>query len=220
MAQRTVHVLFGTILAQRLSLPDVDRFLVGSILPDAYVNHADRDASHYIKVLPSAEIRYFDFREFWEQFRPKIMEDNLYLGYYAHLLEDAFYRFYLYRERDMFKRIKSSRLDVLYRDYHILNSFITNNYPLPQCLKLPAGFQKEAINGITAFDLRTAVADYANDISERAEGKTVLLTEPMLEEFVSKYLQKVEQELRSVQNGFSSLNPLDYLWRSENRDNG
>lgn len=218
MAQRTIHVLFGTILEKRLSLAETNRFLIGSILPDAYVNHDARAISHYIKTVPGEGSHYFDFREFQNQYRSKILEDDLYLGYYAHLLEDAFYRDYLYREKNMLQKIKSSRLEVLYQDYHILNSFIAKTYPLPQHLKYPARFQEETINAITAFDLETAIADYADDISEHTVRKTILLTENMLEEFVSKYLQKLEEEMRNVRQGVSSINPLDYRWGSEDRN--
>ena len=38
MAQRTIHMLFATLLADKIDIFDKNRFLIGSILPDAYIN--------------------------------------------------------------------------------------------------------------------------------------------------------------------------------------
>lgn len=49
MAQRTIHMLFGTLLADKIELSDKNRFLMGSILPDAYSNPTNRKVAHFIK---------------------------------------------------------------------------------------------------------------------------------------------------------------------------
>ena len=38
MAQRIIHMLFATLLADKIDIFDKNRFLIGSILPDAYIN--------------------------------------------------------------------------------------------------------------------------------------------------------------------------------------
>ena len=89
MAQRTVHYLFGEMISKEITLSDKKRFLLGCILPDA-IEPACRTASHF-KVETNTR-KYFDFEAFRNQFFDLILRDDLYLGYYLHLVEDAFYR--------------------------------------------------------------------------------------------------------------------------------
>ena len=94
MAQRTIHYLFGELISREVELHDKKRFLLGSILPDAYVDLEQRDATHF-RVVDETGI-YFDFPSFFEKYKKQIQEDDLYLGYYMHLVEDAFYRIFFY----------------------------------------------------------------------------------------------------------------------------
>lgn len=215
MAQRTIHMLFGTLLADRIALLDKNRFLMGSILPDAYVEPTDRKVSHFIKYLPEENCLYFDFRDFYERFQTKIMDDDLYLGYYAHLVEDAFYRYFLYYENRFMEKIKRYELGILHKDYRVLNAYIVKRYTLPSRLEVPEVFEKELLNEITAFDIKKIIQDYQNDIVECSDEKTVMLTESMLEGFVSKYIDMLADELCSVRKGCSKLNVLDYKWENK-----
>ena len=166
MAQRTIHMLFGTLLADRIALLDKNRFLMGSILPDAYIEPTDRKVSHFIKYIPDENCLYFDFRNFYERFQTEIMNDDLYLGYSAHLVEDAFYRYFLYYEKRFMEKIKRYELDILHKDYRVLNAYIVKRYTLPSRLEIPKAFEKELLNGITGFDIKKLIHDYQNDIVE------------------------------------------------------
>lgn len=215
MAQRTIHMLFGTLLADKMELFDKNRFLMGSILPDAYSNPTNRKVAHFIKYTSDESCLYFDFQDFFEKFQKQIMTDDLYLGYYAHLVEDAFYRYFLYYEKRFMEKIKRYELDILHNDYHILNSYIVGKYALPNHLEEPTAFENELLNGITEFDIKKLVSDYENDVVESSDEKTMLLTEAMVEEFVFKYIDILAGELHSVRNGHSKLDVLDYKWENK-----
>ena len=215
MAQRTIHVLFGTLLSDKIELYDKNRFLIGSILPDAYIDPSDRKVAHFIKNLPDENCLYFDFQDFFEKYDLKVRNDDLYLGYYAHLVEDAFYRYFLYYEKCFMKKIKRYELDILHNDYYILNSYIAGKNVLPSHLEVPKDFEDEPLNGITEFDIKEIVSAYENDVVEVRNEKTELLTEAMLEEFVLKYIDVLADELHSVKNGHSKLNVLDYKWENK-----
>lgn len=215
MAQRTIHMLFGTLLSDKIELFNKNRFLIGSILPDAYMEPTNRKVSHFIKYISEENCLYFDFRDFFDRFQNKIIEDDLYLGYYAHLVEDAFYRYFLYYEKRFMEKIKSYELDILHNDYHILNSYIVKKYSLPSHLEVPNAFENELLSKVTEFDIPKIFNDYQNDVVELFDEKTVLLTEDMLEEFVARYIDILEEELRSIRNGCSILNVLDYKWENK-----
>ena len=125
----------------------------------------------------------------------------MYLGYYAHLVEDAFYRYFLYYEKCFMEKIKRYELDILHKDYHILNSYIVKKYALPNHLEPPKNFENELLNEITEFNIEKIISDYENDIVELYDEKTVLLTETMLEEFVLKYIDVLADELYSIRHG-------------------
>lgn len=205
-------MLFAKLVAHKLEITDLDRFYLGSILPDAYVEATDRQIAHFIKYMPEDNCLFFDFQDFATKYEKEIIEDNLYLGYYAHLVEDAFYRYYLYYEKDMLSKIKSYKLDILHQDYRILNSYIDKHYDLPKQIKVPDRFNAESLNDITAFDVEKLINDYSNDLHEFVNEKTKLLTEEMIEEFISKYIDILASELLSIQKGHSTLNALDYKW--------
>ena len=215
MAQRTIHMLFSTLLLDKIELFDKDRFFIGSILPDAYTNPVNRKVSYFIKYISEENCLYFDFKDYFGRFQNEIRNDDLYLGYYAHLVEDAFYRYFLYYEKCFMEKIKRYELDILHKDYHILNSYIVGKYALPSHLELPKTFKNELLNEITEFDIKKLVSDYENDIVELYDEKTVLLTETMLEEFVLKYIDVLADELYSIRHGDSKLNVLDYKWENK-----
>lgn len=212
MAQRTVHMLFAEKLSEALALQDKNRFCFGSLLPDAYKDPSFRRKAHFMEQTADGTRKYFDFRRFEKTYREQLLRDDLYLGYYAHLIEDAFYRHYLYYEKDFLNRLPSCQLNVLHQDYHILNAYISGKYSLPFGLELPVAFDREPLNEIAGFDPESLIRDYRSDLTEAPEGKTVLLTEEMLEEFLSEYLEEAENELRAVRSGHSLLNVLDYSW--------
>jgi len=216
MAQRTIHMLFAIKLAQSLELRDTNRFYFGSILPDSYTYTDNRQAAHYhshfVKTLNGGTRAYFDFRDYFLKYRELVISDELYLGYYAHLIEDAFYRHFLYNEKDMQELIKSHELKVLHGDYHILNYYISTKYSLPSHISLPEGFENEPVNEISSFDTDKLIRDYHDDISETHDEKTVILTEDILEEFIARYLDIALAELSAAHSGSPCLEPENYIF--------
>lgn len=215
MAQRTIHMLFGKLIAEQLELTDENRFFLGSIMTDSYSEPVARKKAHFIKHTQDDNGRFFDFSAFYDKYKAQVEGDDLYLGYYAHLVEDAFYRYFIYYEKDFMSRLESYELTVLHRDYSILNSYIAGKYDMPVKIVIPDDFEKEKINEITSFDLEKLITDYQNDLATSIDEKTVLLTEEVLDEFVRKYVPLVRKELESIKTGKSILNVLDYSWENK-----
>ena len=131
MAQRTVHYLFGELFSQQIEIKDKQRFLLGNVLPDAYAKGSDRDRTHFI-VKTDTQV-YFDFSKFRDEYAELIRSDDLYLGYYMHLVEDAFYRAFFYNDRFTMPCTREE-VPILHKDYHILNSYIVQKYNLHNIL--------------------------------------------------------------------------------------
>lgn len=212
MAQRTIHMLLAVLVAEKIEITDKNRFFLGSILPDGYIEPTDRKKAHFIKYIAEENCMFFDFAGFDEKYHNEIVSDDLYLGYYAHLVEDAFYRYFLYYEKDLMAKLKSYELDILHQDYHILNSYFAKHYKMPKELEIPEGFEAERLNEIVAFDAQKLVSDYLNDLHEAPGQKTCILTEEVVEEFISKYTEPLMNELNSIKAGSSRLEALQYKW--------
>ena len=208
MAQRTVHYLFGEMISKEITLSDKKRFLLGCILPDA-IEPACRTASHF-KVETNTR-KYFDFEAFRNQFFDLILRDDLYLGYYLHLVEDAFYRAFFYTDRFTMPRSREE-VPILHKDYHILNSYIVKKYDIHNILGSSFSLKSEPLCDIATFLVDEFLRELACDFTEQTKGYTVFLTESMLDEYVNTYIPLAIEEVKSIKNGYSSLIATDYAW--------
>ncbi len=212
MAQRTIHWLFGELLLRECPVRDRKRFLLGSILPDAYRGHEERKLAHFTD-RSTPGLMYFDFDAFRLRFGERMAADDLYLGYYMHLVEDNFYRAF-FRERVGvgIDGMAPETVKRLHRDYTLLNAYIVERYGIRNEAERPTDFESEPINAIAHFDLDRFLTDFAGDFTRRAEGETRYLTESMLDEFLARYLPQGLRELRTVQTGGRGLTARDMAW--------
>ena len=214
MAQRTVHYVFGQLLAERCGLEDAPRFLFGTLLPDA-VAKDERDASHYALVSPE-NLRCYDFVRFRREFAARIPADPLCLGYYMHLVEDSFYRFFFRREYNYYFTTPEA-MSALYRDYHLLNPRLRDRYALVNRLALPADWADEPLRRIAHFDAEGLLRDFAEDLREEPEGAFDTMTPEIIERFLTKYLPLAEGELRAVLRRETLLRPQDFAWEKKQK---
>ena len=209
MAQRTIHYLFGEIFSKQVNFKDRNRFLLGSVMPDAYENASDREITHY--KVKTENRAYFDFCRFREQYRDLIFNDDLYLGYYMHLVEDDFYRQFIYNKGYKMPRTHEEVV-LLHNDYHILNSYIVNKYNIQNVLKKGIDLAQESIGKIAAFRINEFIEEMSYDFTEQTTGETYFLTERMVDEFIDKYTPIGLEELKHIQSGSFTLQALDYAW--------
>ena len=191
---------------------DRRRFLLGSILPDAFAEHAHRALTHFTnRSIPG--YMYFDFDAFRERFGEKMAEDDLYLGYYMHLVEDNFYRvFFRQRVGVSIDNQKPEQVQRLHKDYTLLNVYIVERYGIHSEVERPADFESEPLNAVARFDLDGFLAEFEGDFVRRVEGETRYLTEAALEEFLALYYEPCLRELRTVQRGERGLIARDMAW--------
>lgn len=208
MAQRTIHYLFGEMISKQVKIADKERFLLGSIMPDA-VQACDKDKSHF-KIRTEMHV-YLDFEAFRNQFFYLMQRDDLYLGYYMHLVEDAFYRVFIYQERFTMPRSREE-VKLLHNDYHILNSYVVNKYNIHNVLEKDIDLEHDSIGGIATFLIRESLNKLSDEFTEQTRGETVFLTESMLDEFVDTYIPLAIEEVKNLKNGTSTLRVGDYTW--------
>jgi len=208
MAQRTIHYLFGEIISSQMEIEDKARFLLGSVMPDA-IEAADRDASQF--KTKTDTLLYFDFEAYRNQYFDRMLQDDLYLGYYMHLVEDAFYRAFIYRDCYTMPRTPEE-VELLHHDYHILNAYIVRKYQLHNILKRDIPLEHELLFGIAHFRIPEFLEEMSGDFTEQTEGNTVFLTESMLDEFMGTYIPLAIEEVECLKKGTSILKAIDYAW--------
>ena len=212
MAQRTIHYLLGELMLRECPARDRKRFLLGSILPDAFADLSQRALTHFTdRSIPG--YMYFDFDAFRERFGAELAADDLYLGYYMHLVEDNYYRVF-FRERVgiAIDNQKPEQVQRLHLDYTLLNRYIVERYGLRNEVERPADFEREPLSGIARFDLDGFLAAFDGDFCRMVEGETLYLTEAVLEEFLARYYELCLRELRTVQSGGRGLIAKDMAW--------
>lgn len=212
MAQRLIHYLFGELLSRQEPLRDRNRFLLGSVLPDAFADRGDRSRTHFVdRSLPGQ--RFYNFGAFREQFGEGMARDDLYLGYYMHLVEDNFYRQLMYGRYNAGRAYKSQEgVARLHRDYHLLNAHIVKTYGLSYELRLPPDFGQEPIHAIASFDAEAFLREMEEDFVENQEGSTCFITEAMLDDFVKEFVPLALAELRHAIKGETYLKAEDFRW--------
>ena len=211
MAQRMIHYLIGSLLTDEIRIRDKQRFLLGSVLPDAYCRQEERDKAHFVnKETPG--IRFYDFDAFREQFSEHI-DNELYLGYYMHLVEDDYYRRFIRVDHELKVYEDPDGVEKLHRDYQILNRYIVTKYHLANELPVEPDLSIEALMETADFDTEPFLQEMENDFTEQIEGSTVFLTEDMLEEYLEKYLPEIKKEFQAVLCGDHYLKAKDFAWQ-------
>ena len=208
MAQRTIHYLFGEMISRQIKLKDKQRFLLGSILPDA-IDRSYRNASHF-KVKTDI-CKYFDFTAFRNQYFDLMRQDDLYFGYYMHLVEDAFYRTFFFNNGFTMPKTKEE-VAVLHHDYNILNAYIVNKYHLRNILEGTFSLDEEPVSQIAPFHIDAFLQEMARDFTEQIEGTPVYVTVDMLDNYVKTYLPLAIEEAKNIQDGCPILNAAEYCW--------
>ncbi len=211
MAQRAIHYLFGTILSEHIELKDKKRFLLGHVFPDS-IEKSERHKAHFETI--NEMQAYYDFEEFRLKYGELMLQDDFYLGYYMHLVEDDFYRELIYRDRKG-KAFSMDEVEILHKDYDLLNAYIVEKYKLENLLGKEFELNEETICEIGTFKINAFLEEMSYDFILKNKGTTVLLTEDMVDEFVEKYVPLAMKEMQAVKNGKNALKPIDYAWERE-----
>ena len=212
MASRTMHLAIVNNLNKSNLINDIKRYEIGQILPDAITHGlANHDDSHFKATVCNGKMKMIDFASFYNEFNNEILSDELYLGYYFHLVQDGIYRKFLSSDHT-YNGISQEDIEVLHNDYRLLNTYLISKYYLENNLLLPDGFEKEKINGVYKFSINKLLEDTKNDFLPYHNGKTKKFTEEMADKYIEICSELCKKELESLKEGHSCLNPMDYAW--------
>lgn len=213
MASRLLHLAIGKQLENRINRKDMNRFMIGQVLPDAIIHTVENHKiSHYKAFYCNEKKTIMDFALFRKQFKKFMLEDSLYLGYYFHLIQDALYRKFLYSDYELEQYRGPEFQKILHKDYVILNDYLIAKYGLTNNLMIQEEFYKEKINEIYPFVLNDFILSVKNDFSSGHDGDITYFTETMADEYIDMCVMICEREMKALIEGGIFLNPYDFSW--------
>lgn len=213
MASRIMHLAVAKKLLTEYRAKDVNRFQVGVILPDVYNSPMEQDNSHFKETVCEGTKRTYNLTKFRELFGKKMKTDDLYLGYYMHLIQDLVYRRFVYKEHHWNPKLPGN-VDRLHNDYALLNTYVVGRYQLADDIQIPQGFAEEALNQRFGFDLERFLQEMRHDFEPYNKGEIFFFTEEMADTFIEIAVNVCREELKALQSGGALLDELEYTWSS------
>ena len=207
MASSVVHLAITNELTKKIDFNDINRLKFGSILVDA----GSYGKSHLkINVLDGKK-KCYDFDRYRQMFGERMLSDDMYLGYYLHLVQDALYRHYVY-DRYHWNPMIPGNVERLHKDYSIVNYYVVAKYRLENDLVVPEGFENEDINLIDSFDIAKLMTDMCSYFLPVEEEPIFFFTKEMSDEYIEEAVDFCINEVENLRKGLQGIDMLEYAW--------
>lgn len=207
MASSIIHLAITEMVAKEWNIKDLCRLRLGAVLPDGTVH-----GSGHFKIRICNETRStYDLEGFRERFGEKMKEDDLYLGYYLHLIQDIFYRYYVYSEHD-WNPLLPGNVERLYRDYGITNGFVAEKYGLNPHMLRQLDLSGEPLLSIAKYGVEELVERVKGQFVPVEDTGIFFFTREMAEEFIERAIVFCLNELRDLADGKPGLSSTEWSW--------
>lgn len=193
MASSIMHYAITCELIKRKQFKNPDRLKLGSILVDAGYN----GNSHMKISVAGGHKNTYDFEGFRNKFGMLMEQDDLYLGYYLHLIQDIIYRHFVY-DKYHWNPLIPGNVEKLHKDYAICNYYVVKKYNLKNEIVLPSDFEKELINQISAFNLDKLIQEMNSYFVPVEEDDIFFFTREMADEYIAEAVEFCSQELDNL----------------------
>lgn len=210
MASSIVHLAITNELIKLRSFRAEDRLKLGAVLAD----FGFRRETHLQIQLQNGGKRTYDLNRFRAEFGEKLLEDDLYLGYYLHLVQDVVYRHLVYFKY-AWDPEPQGNIERLHRDYRILNGYIIEKYGLKNDVAVPEGFESEEINRLCAFDTEKLIESMAAFFEGSEEGEVFFFTKAMADEVIHEAVETCLKELDALKSGGALMDMYECAWTSK-----
>lgn len=181
MASVIIHYAIACELIKRKRFKDPDRLKLGSVLADA----GYQGNSHLKMSVAGGHKKTYDLDGFRSRYGELMRQDDLYLGYYLHLVQDLLFRHFIY-DKYHWNPLIPGNVERLHRDYAMGNAYVVRKYGLENKLVLPADFGNESVNRICSFDLDKLVREMDAGFASEEAGDIFFFTEDMADTFIEE----------------------------------
>lgn len=194
MASSIIHYAITCELIKRRQFNNPDRLKLGSILVDSGYN----GNSHMKVSVAGGHKNTYDLDGYKSIYGELMKQDDLYLGYYLHLIQDILYRHLVY-DKYHWNPLIPGNVEKLHRDYAIGNFYVVQKYNLKNEVTIPADFDKEPINQVCSFDLEGLVQNMNSYFEPIEEDDIFFFTKEMADEYIAEAVGYCIQELDNLE---------------------
>lgn len=214
MASGMIHYAISNKISEQITVKERNRFLLGaSLLPDAS-SHEDSsyDRAHYWKLIEDRQIKGSCWEQFYEEYKDSFWSDDIYLGYYCHLMQDTiwFHDVVDPYVRIYPKEIKQRMYAKGYDDYARLNYLLVQEFSLSNIhfeeMDVPFDFlQKERIqNAMSIFDQWF-------DAKECSKADLELYKWKIINEYIEKCIDICCNQIKALQQKVNYVHSIDFF---------
>ena len=209
MASSIVHLAITNELIRTHEFKNIGRLKLGAVLPDA----GEKNQGHLKIKIPETNKRTYtyDFEGFRDKFLKLLKTDDLYLGYYLHLIQDICYRHFVY-DRYHWNPTVPGNVEKLHRDYAITNHYVVVKYHLKNDIVIPDDFDMEPINELCSFDTKWLTESLDTYFRTVTDGDIFFFTKEMTDEFILDAVELCNKELQALKTGIGMLNGFENGW--------
>ena len=207
MASSMIHLAIVQEMRKKVSFRDINRLFLGVILPDGAVA-----GNSHLKKKICENTRYtYDLEFFRDRYVKYMKKDDLYLGYYLHLIQDMLYRRVMYGEH-VWNSSVPGNVEKLHRDYEILNEYVSKKYSLSQEMIQELDLTKEPLAQLAEFDVKGLIKEVRREFTQRKKEKLFILTRQMADEYIVRATEFCVEELKALSKGKSGLDSTVWSW--------
>ena len=209
MASLIMHLAVTCELAKRYDFTDLDRLKFGAILPDA----GKGKAGHIHTFIWGRNKKSYDFDLFRDRFGELMKTDDLYLGYYLHLVQDICYRHFVY-DKYKWNPMTPGNVERLHKDYSIINYYVAKKYNLKNDIVTPDSFDNEPINSICTLDVNWLMESVSEFFKKVDDEDIFFFTREMADEYIAEAVELCAKELDALRNGGELIDGYDNAWNN------
>ena len=211
MASRIIHLAITNELSQQYEFSNIDRLCFGTIIPDGVSSRQDYILSHFKLRISDTGKRSYNLTEYKEKFGNLLKADDLYLGYYLHLIQDLLYRHFMY-DRYHWNPKPDGNIERLHDDYKQINAYVISKYGLHSDIHVPNGFASEKINEIADFEPDRFIQELKNDFERIEYKERFFFTDNMVDEYIQWAVEYCKKELAALENGSYYFDEYEWSW--------
>ena len=206
MGSRIMHLAISDSLLKQMPRLDRNRFLIGSVLPDA----AAEGNSHRKVTLRDGK-RTYDLSGFRAQYLERMKSDPLYTGFYLHLVQDLVFRQIVYGDRHWDPR-PPGNVERLHNDYRILNRYIIQAYRLSSDLEIPPQIEAEPLVREDDYRIGGFFQELRSDFDAAADGTIFFFQKELADEYLEKAIRTCRSELAAIRTGGGYIDETALAW--------
>ena len=211
MASRIIHLAITNELSQQYEFSNIDGLCFGTIIPDGVSSCQDYILSHFKLRISDTGKRSYNLTEYKEKFGNLLKADDLYLGYYLHLIQDLLYRHFMY-DRYHWNPKPDGNIERLHDDYKQINAYVISKYGLHSDIHVPNGFASEKINEIADFEPDRFIQELKNDFERIEYKERFFFTDNMVDEYIQWAVEYCKKELAALENGSYYFDEYEWSW--------